>query len=137
MLSTNYPAFLTNQKKVIAWNIVPTTAPSSILSTTTLTPQKRAIDVIEEMIIFDELLLDMTDTQYERDLTPLVATCSCHACRSHSKAYIHHLFKSEELLAEILVYTHNQYQLTRLMDVMRSKLNNREEYAKWAKLIIA
>jgi queuine tRNA-ribosyltransferase len=33
--------------------------------------------------------------------------CSCYACKNYSKAYLHHLYKSKELLYQRLATIHN------------------------------
>ena len=64
-------------------------------------------------------LVNLMDKKYRTDAKPLTPDCTCLACRSHSRAYIHHLMIAHELLAEILIYTHNQHQLCELMSHLR------------------
>jgi len=47
------------------------------------------------------------------------AACPCHACKHHSRAYIHHLLQAKELLSEVLLYGHNQTQLLELFKQAR------------------
>jgi tRNA-guanine family transglycosylase len=59
--------------------------------------------------------IDMGDTQWARDIKPLLPGCSCMACsNTHSRAYIHHLVQAKELLAEILLFAHNLHHLLAL-----------------------
>lgn len=67
----------------------------------------------------DEVSISLWQTKYARDPAPLQDNCSCHACRHYSKAYIHHLLRSKELLAEVLLYQHNQHQLLELFKGFR------------------
>ena len=99
-------------------------------------PQKRGLEEEEKAINdkFVEELLDLTDVKYMKDTSPLQPECRCHACRNHTRAYIHHLFKSEELLAEVLLYAHNQYQVSRLMDEIRDRVQDKNSFSKWAGL---
>lgn len=57
--------------------------------------------------------LNLRDTKYNRDTQPLVKGCECFACGRHTRAYIHHLLNTREMLAEVLLNSHNhhQYQL--------------------------
>ena len=41
--------------------------------------------------------------RYFDDLTPILSTCSCLACRSYTRSYIHHLLVAKELLAPVLL----------------------------------
>ena len=49
----------------------------------------------------------MKNKQYERDFRPIEESCGCYTCRNYTRAYIRHLYKSEELLAFRLVTIHN------------------------------
>jgi hypothetical protein len=63
-----------------------------------------------------------------------VPGCSCHACKNHSRAYIHHLLKSRELLAEILLYSHNQHTVRLLFKGIRQSIadgNFQEKFGKY------
>src|SRR4030043_1564135 len=52
---------------------------------------------------------------YKTKEQPVGADCDCYACRTFSAAYLHHLFKCEELLAYRLATIHNLRFITRLM----------------------
>lgn len=43
------------------------------------------------------------------DKGPLVQGCSCFACRNHSRAYLHHLLHTHEMLASVLLELHNTH----------------------------
>ena len=51
------------------------------------------------------------------DPEPLDPACSCEACTRYSRAYLHHLVKTKELLGKRLVTLHN---LTFYQGVMRA-----------------
>lgn len=71
------------------------------------------------------VLIDLNDPVFENDLSPIDDSCSCHACKNHTKAYIHHLIKCKEMLAGILLITHNIYASDRFMnDVRESIISN-------------
>lgn len=67
--------------------------------------------------------INLTDEVFKKDLTPLLRGCECHACRNHTRAYIHHLLNTKEMLAEILLYTHNQFHLLRLITSYNNSQN--------------
>jgi queuine tRNA-ribosyltransferase len=52
---------------------------------------------------------------YKTKKGPVDADCDCYSCRTFSAAYLHHLFKCEELLAYRLATIHNLRFITRLM----------------------
>ncbi len=59
---------------------------------------------------------------------PIDPTCDCYACRSFSAAYIHHLFRTGELLAHRLASIHNLRFITRQMERMRKAIASGEFY---------
>ena len=58
------------------------------------------------------------------DLFPLDKTCHCVTCTNYSKAYLHHLFKTNELLGLQLLTLHNVYFMNALMSYIRESINN-------------
>jgi queuine tRNA-ribosyltransferase len=57
--------------------------------------------------------------EYAEDMRPIDPECDCLVCKRYSRAYIRHLFKSEEMLAGILASAHNMRFLTRLAEHIR------------------
>ena len=53
---------------------------------------------------------------------PVEAGCDCYTCANFSAAYVHHLFRSKELLAYRLATIHNVRFVLRLMEEMRSAI---------------
>ena len=69
--------------------------------------------------------------QYEEDFTPLDEKCSCYACRNHTKAYIRHLYKTQEATAATLLSIHNIHFLLNLAKDLRNSIieGTFEEYS--------
>ena len=53
---------------------------------------------------------------------PVDSQCDCYTCRNFSAAYLHHLFRCEELLAYRLATIHNLHFIIRLMEQIRQAL---------------
>ncbi len=66
---------------------------------------------------------NMLNQKYEHDLLPLDEECDCPTCRRHSRAYIRHLFKANEMLAMRLCVMHNLYFYNTLMERIRAALD--------------
>lgn len=66
---------------------------------------------------------NMLNAKYELDDLPLDPDCGCPVCRNFSRAYIHHLFKSGEMLAMRLCVMHNIYFFNSLMEEIRAALD--------------
>ena len=47
------------------------------------------------------------NSKYKLDQTPLDPDCHCPTCQKYDKAYLHHLFKTQELLGYRLMTLHN------------------------------
>ena len=60
--------------------------------------------------------MNMRNAKYARDFAPLDPTCDCPTCKNHTRAYIRHLVKQNEMLGAILLSVHN---LHFLLDLMR------------------
>ncbi|MCI9575833.1 MAG: tRNA guanosine(34) transglycosylase Tgt [Clostridiales bacterium] len=69
-----------------------------------------------------EGIRNMMNAKYELDENPIDETCDCPTCRHFSRAYVHHLFKSKEMLAMRLAVTHNLYFYNSLMEKIRNVL---------------
>jgi len=67
---------------------------------------------------------NMFNAKYQLDDAPLDPACDCPVCRNFSRAYIHHLFKSGEMLAMRLCVMHNIYFFNSFMEQVRQALQN-------------
>ena len=66
--------------------------------------------------------LTIKQARFARDGAPLEASCACYACRTFSRAYLRHLFLSEELLVHRLLSLHNVHFFVGLMAAMRDAI---------------
>ncbi len=57
--------------------------------------------------------------RYRRDSYPVDTSCDCYACSTFTRAYIHHLYSSNEILGTILGAIHNVRFYQRLMSTAR------------------
>ncbi len=61
---------------------------------------------------------------YREDFTPLLENCECYTCKNYTKAYMHHLFKSNEILALTLMSLHNEHFIIKLVDDIRGSIED-------------
>ncbi|MEQ8822157.1 MAG: tRNA guanosine(34) transglycosylase Tgt [Sumerlaeia bacterium] len=67
--------------------------------------------------------LNMRNAKHKLDPAPIMEGCDCPACvGGFSRAYIHHLFKQDEILGAILASQHNVRYLIRLCEGMREAI---------------
>jgi queuine tRNA-ribosyltransferase len=62
------------------------------------------------------------NARYREDTAPLDETCSCTTCRHFTRAYLHHLYRTGEILASILNTTHNLHFYLTLMAELRTAI---------------
>ncbi len=66
--------------------------------------------------------LNMRNARHREDKTPMDTACPCPTCAKHSRAYIHHLFKANEMLGPILLTRHNLHYYQILMAELRAAI---------------
>src|SRR5262249_31014289 len=70
----------------------------------------------------DEGERNIKNAQYVEDGRPLMESCPCPACRNYSRAYLHHLFKADEMLGPMLLTWHNLMFYQTLMQGLRDAI---------------
>ncbi|MCL0028601.1 tRNA guanosine(34) transglycosylase Tgt [Dehalococcoidia bacterium] len=63
--------------------------------------------------------INIANAPYKADNRPVEQDCDCYTCHTFSAAYVHHMFRSGELLAYRLATIHNVRFILRLMEEMR------------------
>jgi queuine tRNA-ribosyltransferase len=66
--------------------------------------------------------VNLRNARHADDPRPLEEACRCPACRSYSRAYLHHLVKADEILASMLLTWHNLTHYQDLMAGMRKAI---------------
>lgn len=74
--------------------------------------------------------INLNNARFAFDETPLEEGCGCPACRSYTRAYIHHLFRAKEMLGMRLLVLHNLYFYNHLMEEIRSAIQE-QRYEKF------
>lgn len=78
----------------------------------------QATDGIELLSLGD----DLTSATNATSLEPLVKGCTCYACSSHHRAYLHHLLNAREMLAWTLLQLHNHHVIASFFAGIRASL---------------
>jgi len=66
--------------------------------------------------------INIQNATYSQTEQPADSDCNCYTCRTFSAAYLHHLFKSQELLAYRLATIHNLTFMSNLMNKIRGAI---------------
>ncbi|KHL25929.1 queuine tRNA-ribosyltransferase [Croceibacterium mercuriale] len=70
--------------------------------------------------------LNMRNAVHAEDTGPLDPRCSCDTCTHYSRAYLHHLHRSGEILGAMLLTEHNLAFYQQLMQAMRDAIGARQ-----------
>lgn len=63
------------------------------------------------------------NARYKDDQAPLDESCSCYCCKNFSRAYLHHLHRSKEILGARLNTIHNLHYYLKIMQEMRDAID--------------
>ena len=66
--------------------------------------------------------VNLKNARHADDPRPLDPDCACPACRSYSRAYLHHVFKAGEIIAAMLLTWHNLHYYQELMAGLRAAI---------------
>lgn len=66
--------------------------------------------------------VNIKNARHQDDPRPLDEACSCPACRNYSRAYLHHVFRSQEMISGMLLTWHNLHYYQELMQEMRNAI---------------
>jgi hypothetical protein len=73
---------------------------------------------------------DVPQHPWFRDARPLVPTCRCWTCQTHTRSYIYHLVCAKELLAEMLLFVHNLHHVLELLRGLKQDPDRLVEYVQ-------
>ena len=66
--------------------------------------------------------INIRNAKFVNDFAPIETGCTCYTCMHHTRAYIAHLFRAEEMAAATLASIHNLHFILRLVENMRKSI---------------
>lgn len=63
--------------------------------------------------------ISLLNNSFRTDPRPISSDCGCQTCQKYSRSYLHHLFKSNEMLGPTLVTIHNVHYMNEMMKDIR------------------
>ena len=66
--------------------------------------------------------INIKNAKFKHDFTPLDSECDCECCKNYNKAYLHHLFKTDEITAKVLASIHNEYFVVKTTNRIRESI---------------
>lgn len=124
MLDTTVPHLPENKPRYLMW----VWTPENILEAV-----ERWIDMFDCVIptrnarhwrlYTSEWVINIKNSKYKEDNSPIDKNCKCDTCKNHSKSYIRHLLSIDEILWMSLASVHNIYFYLELMKNIRESIN--------------
>ncbi len=75
-------------------------------------------------------VVNIKNARHAEDPRPLDEACSCPACSNYSRAYLHHVFRSKEMISGMLLTWHNLHYFQEIMQGMRDAISE-GRFAAW------
>ena len=69
-----------------------------------------------------KMYINIKNSEFKTDDQPIDTKCGCFTCQNHTRAYLHHLFKADEILGLRLASIHNLYFFLELMRQIREAI---------------
>lgn len=66
--------------------------------------------------------INIMNSQYIEDIRKIDDECGCYTCKNYTRAYLSHLFRAKEILANTLASMHNLYFIVNLVKEIRNKM---------------
>lgn len=66
--------------------------------------------------------INIKNARHQDDPRPIDEACTCPACHSYSRAYLHHVFRSNEMISGMLLTWHNLHYYQQLMAELRAAI---------------
>lgn len=66
--------------------------------------------------------INIKNAKYAHDFTPLMEDCDCELCQNYTRAYLHHLFRTDEITAKVLASIHNEHFVVHVVDQIRESI---------------
>ncbi|KOC64082.1 Queuine tRNA-ribosyltransferase subunit QTRTD1 like protein [Habropoda laboriosa] len=69
-------------------------------------------------------VISLEEERYAEDFSPICSHCECLTCKNHTKAYLHHLCRTKELLRAVLLMIHNMHQYLEFFKIIRKSIKD-------------
>jgi queuine tRNA-ribosyltransferase len=71
-------------------------------------------------------VVNIKNAKHQNDPRPLDSDCQCPACGNYSRAYLHHVFKAQEIISSMLLTWHNLHYYQQLMAKIRQAIESQQ-----------
>ncbi|KAF9331841.1 Queuine tRNA-ribosyltransferase subunit qtrtd1 [Podila minutissima] len=121
LFDTTYPFLLTEDGKASLFSFGSVTAPSNTASIDSATASLQASSISSSA---NNRWINLWDDEHADKFVPIMEGCECYACKGgrHTRAYINHLLKAHEMLATVLLMSHNMHQYSKFFANIRQSI---------------
>lgn len=68
--------------------------------------------------------INIKNAKFKHDFTPLMPDCDCECCKNYNRAFLHHLFKVDEITGKVLASIHNEHFVVHTVDNIRAAIKD-------------
>lgn len=68
--------------------------------------------------------VNIKNAKFKEHFHPIDEGCECYCCKNYTAAYLHHLFKTDEITGKTLASIHNEYFIVHTVDLIREAIMN-------------
>ena len=68
--------------------------------------------------------INIKNAKYRTQFSPIDPDCDCYCCKNYNAAYLHHLYKVDEITGKTLASIHNERFVVRICDKIRESILN-------------
>ncbi|KAF9378252.1 Queuine tRNA-ribosyltransferase subunit qtrtd1 [Podila verticillata] len=125
LFDTSYPFLLTEDGKASLFSFGSVAAPTSTSTTAsinTATASLQATSISNNAA--NNRWINLWDDEHADKFVPIMEGCECYSCKGgrHTRAYINHLLKAHEMLATVLLMSHNMHQYSKFFANIRQSI---------------
>ncbi|KAG0325605.1 Queuine tRNA-ribosyltransferase subunit qtrtd1, partial [Podila humilis] len=125
LFDTSYPFLLTEDGKASLFSFgTNLTSTSTPLSSTSSSQQEVSKTGDTNIKNYSDRWINLWDDIHADKFIPIMNDCECYACKGgrHTRAYINHLLKAHEMLATVLLMSHNMHQYSKFFTNIRQSI---------------
>ncbi|KAK3835641.1 MAG: tRNA-guanine(15) transglycosylase-like protein [Linnemannia gamsii] len=126
LFDTSYPSHLTEDGKASLYSFGSHKTVTSNNGTSITTMSGSDSTLGEATVAPTKRWINLWDDEHADKFVPILEGCECYACKGgrHTRAYINHLLKAHEMLATVLLMSHNMHQYSKFFSNVRQSIQD-------------
>ncbi|KAF9310768.1 Queuine tRNA-ribosyltransferase subunit qtrtd1 [Podila horticola] len=126
LFDTSYPFLLTEDGKASLFSFGSVIAPTTSSTTASIDSATASLQATSISSTPNNRWINLWDDEHADKFVPIMEGCECYACKGgrHTRAYINHLLKAHEMLATVLLMSHNMHQYSMFFANIRQSITS-------------